>query len=375
MEEETNHKANLLKKEDEIDLLQLLKSLWQKRKIIYIFSFVFFLFGVSISFLQPPGQFKSETTFLLKSSGSGTGIGIESLGGLAAIAGVNLSSGGFPSGAEIPPSLYSKFISSIEFKKALIEAPISIEGQNVQVTYAHYYEKMAKPSRLDIIKTYTVGLPSILLRNINLSSSIYSGKKEDANILRLSSNEIAHFARLDNQLKIDSKDGVIVLSFSMPEPLMAAQMADFAFQLLQKEIINYKLGNILEELRFSESLYEEKKKEFDKIQNELGYFKDGNQNIISSSVQNRMERLQAEYSLKMNVFTQVANALESTKLQMARDTPIFSVLDPVTIPNSSEATKRTFIILASTIAGILLSIVIILSRQFLSGLRDKWNQI
>ena len=167
----------------------------------------------------------------------------------------------------------------------------------------------------------------------------------------------------------------MVLSFSMPEPLMAAQMADFAFQLLQKEIINYKIGNMREELSFSESLYEEKKKEFEKIQNQVGYFKDRNQNVISSSVQNQMERLQAEYSLKLSVFTQVANSLESIKLQIARDTPIFSILDPVTIPNSPLPNKRILIILFSAILGIVVAFASIISGQVLSGVREKWNQI
>lgn len=373
MEEKTKNNADFSIFENEIDLLKVVRVTWERRKVIYFFAGLFFLFGILFSFLQSPAQFKSETTFLLKSSSNGVGNGIGSLGGLATIAGISLPSGGFSSGIEIPPSLYSKFISSIEFKKALIDAPISVEGQNEKVTYAYYYEQIAKPSRLELVKTYTLGLPAILWSKIKPNNSINTSKKADTHLIMLSSTEKAHFARLDDQLKIESKDGVIFLSFTMPEPLMAAQMADFSFQLLQKEIISYKLGNILEELRFSEALYEEKKQEFYKIQNELGYFRDRNQNVISSSGQNQMERLQAEYNIKMSVFTQVANALESTKLQMAKDTPIFSILDPVTIPNSSEATRGTFLILFSTIFGIVVAIVFIFLEQFLNGVRNKWS--
>jgi uncharacterized protein involved in exopolysaccharide biosynthesis len=161
----------------------------------------------------------------------------------------------------------------------------------------------------------------------------------------------------------------------MPDALMAAQMAEFSFQLLQKEIIDYKLGNLREELRFSESLYEEKKKEFEKIQNEVGYFKDRNQNVISSSIQNQMDRLQAEYSLKLTVFTQVANSLESTKLQIARDTPIFSVLDPVTIPNSPQSNKRGLIILFTTIFGTMAALIFISLEPLLRIAKEKWNHV
>jgi hypothetical protein len=372
MEEKINYGDSSHSKEDEIDLLKLVKSLWEKRKIIFLFVGAFFLFGVFLSFLQPPPQFKSETSFLLKSGGNGSGM--ESLSGFAAIAGASLPSGGSSSGAEISPSLYPKFISSIEFKKALLQAPLTINGKTEPVSYAYYYENIVKPSRSDLIKTYTLGLPSILSSIINPSVPINTGKEKSTPLLRLSPNELGHFARLENQLKVDSKDGVLILSFTMPEPLLAAQMADFSFQLLQKEVVKYKLGNFREELRFTQLLYDEKRKEFEKIQNELGYFRDRNQNVVTSSVLNQRERLQSEYNLKLNVFTQVANSLESTKLKIARDTPIFSILDPVTIPNGPETKKGNLIIIFSILFGIIVAFTYVLGKQFINVLKEKWSQ-
>jgi LPS O-antigen subunit length determinant protein (WzzB/FepE family) len=372
MEDKTNFR-NPPHHQEEVDLLNISRVLWEKRRFIYLIVGAFFLFGVFFTFLQSPSQFESKTTFLLKSSGSGSGIG--SLGGLAAIAGISLPSADFSSSAEIPPSLYSKFINSIQFKKALIQAPLTIEGKTETVTYAYYYENIAQPSLMDLVKAYTIGLPDVIIGILTPKISSNAIFDEKTKLLRLTPNENAHFSRLESQLTLESKDGVMVLTFEMPDPLMAAQMADFAYQLLQKEIINYKLGNLREELRFSESLYDEKKKEFQKIQNELGFFKDRNQNVVSSSVQNQLERLQSEYSLKLNVFTQVANALESTKLQIARDTPIFSVLDPVTIPNNPEANNRLLIILLSTIFGIFAAIIYILGGEFLRAFKEKWGQV
>ena len=212
------------------------------------------------------------------------------------------------------------------------------------------------------------------MSTINPSVSIDKSEREETQLLKLSPNEIAHFSRIDNQLKVIFKDGVMVLSYSMPEPLLAAQMADFSFKLLQKEIVNYKLGNLKEELRFTQLLYDEKKKEFEKIQNELGYFRDRNQNIIIASVENQRDRLQAEYNLKLNVFTQLANALESTKLQIARDTPNFTILDPVTIPNGPEAKKGNLIIIFSSILGVIVAFTYVLGKQFINVLKEKWSQ-
>jgi hypothetical protein len=373
MEEKINYGNSSHSKEDEIDLLKLVKTLWEKRKIIFLIVSIFFLLGVFLSFLQTPPQFKSETSFLLKSGGSGGGM--ESLGGLAALTGTSLPSGGSSSGAEISSSLYPKFISSIQFKKALLQAPLTINGKTETVTYAYYYENIVKPSRSELIRTYTLGLPSILMSKFNPSTPIDTGKEKNTPLLRLSSNELGHFARLENQLKVEPKEGVFILSFTMPEPLLAAQMADFSFKLLQKEVVNYKLGNLSEELRFNQLLYNEKKKEFEKIQNELGYFRDRNQNVVIASIQNQKDRLQSEYNLKLTVFTQVANALESTRLQIARDTPMFSILDPVTIPNGPETKKGKLVIIFSVILGIFLAFTYIIGSQFVGGIKEKWNRV
>ena len=88
-----------------------------------------------------------------------------------------------------------------------------------------------------------------------------------------------------------------------------------------------------------------------------------------------MDMLQSQYSLKLAVFTQVANALESTKLQIARDTPIFSILNPVTIPNGPVANKRSLIVLFSSILGVVTAIVYILAGKILRGLKKQWNQV
>lgn len=375
-------KINPINVGDEIDLLSLLKIIWKNRIKIFVSLSIFFFFGVLVSLLQTSKEYKSVSTFLLKSGGSQSATG--PMGGLAALAGVSLPSGGTTSTTEIPPSLYPTIISSIEFKKALINAPLKVAGFNKEVTYAYYYENLIKPSRFDLFKLYTLGLPRLLINRIK--NTFYLGRKDqndksasnkkifyDPNILSLSANETTHFARLNNQLKIESKNGLFILSFVMEDPFLAAQMAHFSLELLQKEVVAYKLANLREELRFTEILYEEKKQSFKQIQNELGDFRDRNQNVVASFVQNQFDRLQAEYNLRLNVVTQIANSLESTKIQIARNTPIFSILDPVTIPSSPNPQNRLSVIVIFSAIGFILTFSYVFGVEFLKGFSKKWN--
>jgi uncharacterized protein involved in exopolysaccharide biosynthesis len=376
MKEENTNSFNPPNQDVEIDFIALFRIIWNKRKFIIFISAVFFFIGIIVSSFQTSNLYKAETTFLIKSSGSSGNLG--SASNLTALIGIGSgSSSGALSSIEISPSLYPTLISSIDFKKQLISATLISSELNKEITYAKYYEEIVKPSKLELIKNYLLNLPSNILNFINPPNEEIKKeeiKKEEIKIdlLMLSSTEMGHFARLDNQLKIEFKDGVMNLSFSMSDPYLAAQMAQFSFDLLQKEVIEYKLGNLNEELRFSKSLYEEKKEAFEKIQQELGYFRDRNQNVIASSVQNQSERLKSEYNLRLNVVTQMANSLESTKIQISRDTPIFTILNPVTIPNSPEPKNKFFLLTFFTVLGIVSSFGFVLVSEFFVGFREKW---
>ena len=100
---------------DEIDLIELLKTVWIGRKQIIIISFVFTLIGVAAALLSPV-VYTSSTTFINSQTESSSNSG---LSGVASLVGINL--GGCFSGSEIPPTMYPQIGESIEFKRALLE--------------------------------------------------------------------------------------------------------------------------------------------------------------------------------------------------------------------------------------------------------------
>jgi hypothetical protein len=362
-----NKKKSLISQE--IDLFVLFNIFWKKRKIIFITTLIFFLLGVLFSSLQTTYEYKAETTFLIKSGGGG----MNSLGSLAGLAGVNLQSEGSNSGVEIEPSLYPRLINSIDFKQKLINAPLILNGYEKEMSYAFYYENLVKPSKFDAIKSNFFGFPRMIFSFFKPSSPPEKIEKPKTSILSLSSEQESHFARLKNQLKVESIDGVMSLTFTMEDPLLAAQMAQFSIGLLEEEVINYKISSLNEELKFTQLLYEEKRKSFEDIQSQLGYFRERNQNSISASIQNQLERLQSEYNLRLSIVTQVANSLESSKIQIARDTPIFSTLDPVVVPSSPIQISKFYLLIVFTISGFLLSMGYVLIFDLI--LNNKLKEI
>ena len=73
-------------------------------------------------------------------------------------------------------------------------------------------------------------------------------------------------------------------------------------------------------------------------------------------------RLESEYNNANVVYQEVAKQVEESKLQVSRDTPIFSILKPVVVPNIST-TNKLLIITIWAFLGFIFSISYILFSE------------
>lgn len=125
MQEQNNNKQLASNHEDEIDLIQLAKTLWTGRRTVIKTTLIFMVLGLFIALFSAK-EYTASTTMVPQSAESGSKLG-GSLGGLAAMAGINLGSMG--GGSTIPPTLYPKIIASVPFQKEMMKTPLTIEGQ------------------------------------------------------------------------------------------------------------------------------------------------------------------------------------------------------------------------------------------------------
>lgn len=369
-----NTKPTLPSEEDEIDLIALAKTLWSGRKTIIKITLIFMAIGLFVAIFSEK-EYTASTTIVPATQGKSIG---GSLGGLAAMAGINLGSLGSDSG--ISPSLYPQIVNSIPFQKQLLQTPLTIEGQDKPITYTDYYTNIYSPSLLEYIKKFTIGLPGLILKAIKSKPVIKSRHPElvegevKAQIQTITDDENQLIKQLKDQLAIDINDidGYVSISATLPEAKAAAQLAQHAQELLQRYIINFKVQKSKEQLKFIQGRYQEKEKEFKTIQNQLASFKDRNQNINTTLAQSKLVQLQSEYDLAYSVYTELAKQLETQQLQVKQDTPVFTVLKPVTIPIEKAKPKRVLILAIWTFFGVIIGIGMVFGKTLLGGLKKDW---
>jgi uncharacterized protein involved in exopolysaccharide biosynthesis len=356
--------------EDEIDLVELIKKIWDKRKILYLGIIVGITIGLFIA-LTSPKEFTSSVSFIPQSASGKAGT--SGLGGLASLAGISLPSGGDM--REIGPELYPKLAEDINFKRALAGTYIHPEGIQDSVSFAKYFVEIHQPSVLYYLKKYTLGLPRVLLKALaeEKTNSNQETIKYSSELNFTSQEELSVFGILEGNLNINTngKEGYVEISFTMPEPVLAAEMVIAAQKLLQKEVIAFRIRNAQEQLEFVENQYLEKQKEFDAIHARLASFKDQNRNIASSFAESEAQKLEAEFSLKVAIFTELAKQLEQARLQVKKDTPVFSTIQSPIVPYEKSAPNSILILFVFTITGGVLALFYIFIIEFLDGVKKQ----
>lgn len=357
--------------DDEIDLIQLAKTLWEGRKTVIRTTIIFMALGLFIAIFSAK-EYTASTTMVPQSAEEGSKLG-GGLGGLAAMAGINLGSVG--GGSMIPPSLYPKIIASIPFQKELMKTLLSIEGQKEKVTFADYYLEIKKPGLLGYIKKYTIGLPGLILGTIRGDGTDAMLASTNSDLLSITGDEKSLINILSAQLslEVNDKDGYISISARMPEAKAAAQMVNKTQFLLQEAITKFKVQKAQVQFDFVKGRYQEKKEESSEAQQKLASFRDRNKNVTTATAQTEQERLTAEYNLVYGVYTELAKQLETQKIQVKENTPVFAIVEPVSVPLDKSKPKRPMILVIWTFLGGIVGVGMVFGKQFFTSIKEQWK--
>ena len=314
---------------DEIDLIELLKTAWSGRKQIIIISFIFVLMGVAAALLSPV-VYTSSTTFINSQTEPSSNSG---LSGVASLVGINL--GGMSSGSEIPATMYPQIAEGVQFKRDLLNSYIDEKGQiKLESFLADYY-------------------------------AIEKSVTENSNRLFVSEYEDELFNVIDDviSISVNQKDGFVTISAVMPDSEYAANTCINAREILQETVINNKIKSAKQKLEYSEKQLASKRIEFEEIQNKLAYFNDSNLNLVTSSVINQRDKLEAEFQIINAVMIELSKQVEQRKLQVSEDTPVFSIVKEASMPVERSSPKRAQMVLIFGFIGLVVSVLYTLIKE------------
>lgn len=352
---------------NQIDPIRLLKIVWRSKLTVIKTVVVFILIGLFLSFTISE-EYTANSTMMPQSSENGD---IGGLGGLAAMAGINLNALG---NENVPANLYPTIVKSISFQKDILKEKLYVEGGVDSISLKKYFAEIHRPGLLSLIVKYTVGLPKIIKERIFEKKS--EAERKDV-MLSITSEEKEIIKDLMNRISVsyDKKNDIIEVKVTMPTARLAAQLTLKVQKLIQEYIIRIKSQKSISQLRFVEERFAEKKKEFLRIQNELALFRDKNKNVTTALAQTKLEMLNSEFNLITGVYTELAKQVETKKIQVREDTPVFSIIDPVSIPSDRSKPRRSIIMILCTLFGAVYGVALIFFRRYMDIFKTKWDSI
>ncbi|MBR5863722.1 MAG: lipopolysaccharide biosynthesis protein [Alistipes sp.] len=338
--------------EQEIDIIELIKKIWHNRGLIIKTTIIFMVLGVVVALVSPKVFTASCDVVPQTSNDSGS----SKVSSLAKLAGIDLSQD--QSGKTLSPYVYENIMASTKFRKELMQTQIKFSDADRPVSFFEYYtsEEFNKPTVIDYVMKYTIGLPGVILGAIRGEQPApdYSAMGEGNKIETITKDEYKALNILKEAVAItlDDKKGYVTISTRMPEAMAAAQLAQATVDLLQEYITVFKVEKVQSNLNFVQSRYDEVKAEFEDIQARRARYRDANHNTIKNQARIEQERLEAEYQLAMNVYGELAMQLEQAKIKVKETTPILTIIKPVTVPYKKSEPKRAMILAAFTFLGV-----------------------
>ena len=106
------------KRDDEIDLIEIFKKIYNSKKVILYSSIAFTLIGISISLISPI-KYSSSTIFITQNQENTQ----SNLSGVASLVGINLGTSSL--GGDIPSAMYPLIGESPKFKRLLLNTTIN----------------------------------------------------------------------------------------------------------------------------------------------------------------------------------------------------------------------------------------------------------
>jgi hypothetical protein len=370
---------------EEIVLMDIWLLFWSRRKYLLISILLFIVIG----FIQSATSPKEYTAKCVLLGEEGSGGGNSAALTLASLAGISTgsSSGGV---TDLYPIVLANRPFLVELSKDTI-----FQDDKKKTTLMEYFQVPPKVDAVTGFKNAVVNLPSTILgwfrstpkeqpTKVTSPASIPVTSMADTQVLvradtplmvkdpqkdlldveRVTSQEMQIAGVLKTRIKLETLGRQIIISVRMPEARLSAEATKLVLNKMIEYVVRYKTGKQLDNYKFLEARAAEASRNYKRDQSKVAGFVDNNYGVIFESVKTRQQQLQNDYGITLNTYNQLAAQLEQARIDLKKQTPLFTVLEPVYVPLSPDPSSSMGAITLNAAIGAVVGMVLILLLLF-----------
>lgn len=360
---------------EEISLGEIWNLFWVRKMYVIIFAAVFAVLGY-IAAKTSPEEYQAKCVLLLTDKAGGAAAAANPLLGLAGFAGMQTPAAG-DGGNDIGAAIYPIILNSKPFLIELSNDTFQIRNTNVKTTLKQYFKKGIKPNAIERAKEFITGMPGMIIGlfkskpaptpqsaasssgSKNFSNDIGTTLSSNVRIIELTGEDQSAAGILGGRITLMQTGSQISLTVKMPEAWLSAQATQMVLDKLIVYVTKYKTGKQLDNLNFLEARTHEAEAAYKANQQKVAGFQDNNYGVVFKSVQSRQQLLQNEFELSFALYNSLATQLQQARIQLKKDTPIFSLLEPVYVPSGPSEPVASKIIVTYVFIGVFIGVAII----------------
>lgn len=302
----------------EVSVFELITPLVRRWRLVAGTAFAFAVVAAVLLLIQPP-VYTAKTTFTPETpTGSGAAGSLAALAGVASQLGLGLSST-----SSVSPDFFVKLAGSAEVLRSALTTD-----------FADPLDPRGAPKPLLAILKVEGKLPEERLQRgvIQLRSRI--------------------------KVTTDKPTGIVTLEVETIDPRLAASVANYLVQLLNKFNLERRQSQSREQRRFTGERLAEAEQDLRTAERAELAFLQRNRDYSSSPVLTfEAGRLARDVQVKQELFLTLSKAHTEARIAEVRDTPVLTVVDSAVAPFRRSRPQRTLGVLIAATLGTLIGIV------------------
>jgi uncharacterized protein involved in exopolysaccharide biosynthesis len=275
---------------------------------------------------------------------------------LAGLAGIDVNN--MASGPDaVRPELYPNVLQSAPFALTLFQQPVQGANERQAKPFELYWKQQPRPWLFSWLPQSDESMPAG--NRANLNGTLQLSKAQEEMARNLQERVTANY---------EKKTGVLTITATMPDPLVAAQVANLSLSYLTDYVTSYRTEKARREVDFLAKQVAAAKHRYQTAEYELSAYRDRNRSLFLNTAKIEEQRIQAEFLLAQDMYNTLSKQAEMAKIKVQEETPVFKVLEPARVPLRKSGPKRMVTILGCVLLGLAFSLLI---RIFIR-LRRSW---
>lgn len=326
----------------QIDVVAIIRLMWQHKKLYYIALPIVFVLSCLIIVCVP--RYYTSTAKLAPELSS---FNSSSLGDIASSFGFDIGGASNNNGDAIFPELYPELISSNDFLVSMFDVKVKSDDGSINT---NYYDYLAKKQQTAWWTKAFYGIKSLFSKNDSTSTE----SKVNPFKLTKAQNDVAQLIASKVSCTVDKKNYVISISVEDQDPLIAATIADTVQVRLQQFITDYRTSKAKKDLDYYKKLCATAKSKYEKTRQTYGSYADANQDVILESYKLKENDLENEMQLLYNNYTAMQTQVQQAQAKLLMQTPAFTTLQNASVPLKPSGPKRMIFVLAMTFVAFMI---------------------